>query len=155
VSKDGGIGTRFEGPEHSPGFLLWQVSTLWQRRQRAALEPLGLTHVQFVLLATAAWLARSGTSPTQTALAAQAKTDVMMTSQVIRALEGRGLVARVPHPTDTRAKHVSVTPEGQALVRKAMRVVEAADAAFFEALGDAKTASLVHAMGRLVAAHAD
>src|SRR3546814_15453085 len=38
-------------PENSPGFLLWQVTNQWQRRLRATLEPLGLTHVQFVLLA--------------------------------------------------------------------------------------------------------
>ena len=43
----------FESPDDSPGFLLWQVTNLWQRRIRAALEPLGLTHVQFVFVAGA------------------------------------------------------------------------------------------------------
>ena len=50
--------TRFrEGPGASPGFLLWHLTLAWQRAVTAALEPLGLTHVQFVLLATA-WFLR-------------------------------------------------------------------------------------------------
>ena len=30
------IATEFESAEESPGFLLWQVANVWQRRQRAA-----------------------------------------------------------------------------------------------------------------------
>jgi hypothetical protein len=40
-------------PDKSPGFLLWQVTLRWQRKVTIALAPLDLTHVQFVLLATA------------------------------------------------------------------------------------------------------
>jgi hypothetical protein len=36
----------------SPGLLLWRATLRWQRRIVAALKPLGLTHVQFVLLAS-------------------------------------------------------------------------------------------------------
>ncbi len=53
--------SRLPGPASSPGFLLWKVSNAWQRRQRAALEPFGLTHSQFVLLATATWFGASET----------------------------------------------------------------------------------------------
>jgi hypothetical protein len=45
--------------EESPGFLLWRVSTLWRRAIEAILKPLGLTHPQFVVLATTAWLTRA------------------------------------------------------------------------------------------------
>ena len=44
---------------------------------------------------------------------------VMEKSKVSRAasrLEGRGLVAKRPHPEDKRLVHLSLTPEGQALV---------------------------------------
>jgi hypothetical protein len=47
-------------PEDSPGFLLWHVTLRWQREIAAALAPLGLTHVQFVLLAAAWWLNSRG-----------------------------------------------------------------------------------------------
>ena len=43
-------------PNDSPGFLLWHVTLRWQRDIATALAPLGLTHVQFVLLATTWWL---------------------------------------------------------------------------------------------------
>ena len=46
--------SQFSEPEHSPGFLLWQVSSLWRRKIETALYPLGITHVQFVLLANEA-----------------------------------------------------------------------------------------------------
>ena len=41
---------------------------------------------------------------TQHALAEHAATDEMMTSQVLRALEERGLVERAQHPSDARAR---------------------------------------------------
>ena len=46
----------FEKPEESTGFLLWQVTNLWQREIKKALEKYGLTHSQFVLLASMYWL---------------------------------------------------------------------------------------------------
>ena len=38
--------------DESTGFLLWQVTMLWQRRIAAVLRPQGLTQVQFALLAS-------------------------------------------------------------------------------------------------------
>lgn len=125
------LGSAFDAPEQSPGFLLWRVTMRWQREVRAALEPLGLTHAQFVLLAVAGWLGRDGAPVTQARVAAQAAFDPMMTSQVLRTLERRGLLRRAPHPTDTRARHVSPTARGRALLPEAIRAVEAADRAFF------------------------
>ena len=46
----------FEKPEESTGFLLWQVTNLWQREIKKALEKYGLTHSQFVLIASMYWL---------------------------------------------------------------------------------------------------
>ena len=42
--------------EESSGFLLWQVTTLWQRKVRQALVQYDLTHSQFVLLTCLHWL---------------------------------------------------------------------------------------------------
>jgi DNA-binding MarR family transcriptional regulator len=124
-------------PGDSPGFLLWRVTLRWQRAIVAALRPLELTHVQFVLLASAWWLAEVGAqTPTQRRLAERAGTDPMMTSQVLRALEARGLVSRSPDPDDSRARRLEVTVHGADLARRAIAVVEAADEAFFAAAGD-------------------
>ncbi|MFD8706665.1 MarR family winged helix-turn-helix transcriptional regulator [Kitasatospora sp. NPDC059648] len=118
-------------PTESPGFLLWRVTLAWQRELAAALRPYDLTHVQFVLLAGAWWLGADEGPPTQRRLAEHSGTDPMMTSQVLRTLEGKGLVERVPDPADSRAKRVRVTEAGEALRERAMYAVEEADARFF------------------------
>ena len=125
------------GPGESPGFLLWRVTLRWQRLMVASLRPLGLTHVQFVLLASTWWLTEvAGETPTQRRVADHAGTDPMMTSQVLRILEARGLVTRAGSPADLRARRLGVTRPGVALARRAVAAVEAADAEFFAAAGD-------------------
>ena len=121
-------------PEQSPGFLLWHVTLRWQRAVAAALAPLDLTHVQFVLLASTWWLNQQGTDPNQLALATHAGTDVKMTSQVLGKLEEKGLLRREVDAADTRAKRLRVTPRGARLARQAIDVVERTDTAFFARL---------------------
>lgn len=125
--------TRFAGPGDSPGFLLWHVTLAWQRRIRQTLEPLGLTHVQFVLLACCWWLETHGTPPRQQELAAQAGTDIKMTSQVIARLEAAGLVTRTVDAGDTRAKLVRLTGKGRDLAGRAVTAVERVDTEMFGA----------------------
>ncbi|MFC5468234.1 MarR family winged helix-turn-helix transcriptional regulator [Cohnella suwonensis] len=144
------MSSEYRESNESPGFLLWQVTNLWQKEIRMALEPLELTHPQFVLLFSCKWLNdREHGGVTQIQLAQYAKVDVNVTSQVLRTLEKRGLVARKPHPSDTRANVITVTAEGDALAGRAVREVEAADRAFFAGLGDDKGV-LVGIMRRLI-----
>jgi DNA-binding MarR family transcriptional regulator len=124
-----------ERAEESPGLLLWQVTNAWQRIMRATLVPFDLTHVQFVLLASTAWLTRTGGEITQIEIAAHARTDPMMTSQVLRALETKGFLTRRPHSVDRRAMRVDLTEAGHELVGQTVPAVEGADADFFRALG--------------------
>ncbi|MEH0467619.1 MarR family winged helix-turn-helix transcriptional regulator [Streptomyces hayashii] len=119
-------------PGDSPGLLLWHATLRWQRDLAAVLAPLGLTHVQFVLLACAWWLNSQGEHPNQLTLARQAGTDVKMTSQVLRTLEQKGLVEREVDPADTRAKRLRVTDAGADLAPRAIAAVELADARFFQ-----------------------
>jgi DNA-binding MarR family transcriptional regulator len=123
-------------PEESPGFVLWHVTLRWQREITAALAPLGLTHVQFVLLASAWWLNARGDEPNQLSLARQAGTDVKMTSEVLRKLEAKGLIVRTVDAADTRARRIKVTGRGGELARTAITAVEGADAAFFATAPD-------------------
>jgi DNA-binding MarR family transcriptional regulator len=127
--------TRFKGPEQSPGFLLWRVSTLWRRQVEAALATLELTHPQFVLLASLGWLARHGKSVTQVELARHCGTDITMTSQVLRALERKGLIERKRCEGNERSKFPCLTPSGVKLIEKAIPLVESVDADFFKKLG--------------------
>ena len=146
------LASAFARADDSTGLLLWQVTNRWQAAQRAALKDFGLTHVQFVLLASLTWLAADG-PVTQRQLADHAATDPMMTSQVLRALEGRGLLQRLPHPADRRARALAVTSSGRSLANRAVVAVEACDADFFAALGNGipafttALATLRHAAG--------
>lgn len=124
-----------EQAQDSSGFLLWQTTTLWQRRIVAALRPHDLTHTQFVLLASLMWLSQFEADITQTRLANHAKLDLMMTSQVLRSLERKGYLNRDAHPTDTRAKTLSLTEKGMGKARQAIPDVEQADRDFFAVLG--------------------
>jgi len=125
-----------DSAEDSPGFSLWQVSSMWQRKINAGLKPFDLTHAQFVLLASMTWLASDNKPLTQVDLASHAKMDVMMASNVLRTLEEKGLIVRNPHPTDTRAKSLAVTNKGRDLAGQAVAVVEKIDTDFFSSLGN-------------------
>jgi DNA-binding MarR family transcriptional regulator len=142
-----GLETEFTDAGDSTGLLLWRVTNSWQAAIRAGLAPHGLTHVQFVLLASLAWLGPDA-EVTQTALAGFARTDIMMTSQVLRALEAKGLVTRERHPDDGRARIIRATAEGVALANRANRDVERIDREFFGRLG-ARTADFTAALTAL------
>ncbi|MER9168008.1 MarR family winged helix-turn-helix transcriptional regulator [Mesorhizobium australicum] len=136
--------TRFRGgASESPGLLLWRTTMRWQRVMTAALAPLDLTHVQFVLLASARWLGRNGEPPNQVQLAAQAGTEVKMTSDVVARLEAKGLIVREADPRDSRAKVIRVTAAGAAAAQQAMVAVEAADSAFFEPVDETQLVGLL------------
>jgi DNA-binding MarR family transcriptional regulator len=127
------LASEHESADDSTGLLLWQVTNRWQAAQRAALKPFDLTHVQFVLLASLTWLDADG-PVTQRQLADHAVTDPMMTSQVLRVLEGRGLVERTVHPDDKRAWSLVATTAGVKLANRANAAVEKCDRDFFLAL---------------------
>ncbi|NEW07683.1 winged helix-turn-helix transcriptional regulator [Paenibacillus sp. SYP-B3998] len=125
-------------PYDSPGFLLWQVTNLWQKNLRHALHSFDLTHVQFILLASTEQLnSLSGRGDvTQVQIAQHAHVDPMMASQVLRNLEKKGLLVRKEHPTDTRAKSIALTAIGEQIVSEALAIVVQADDTFFSKLGE-------------------
>lgn len=132
------MSSNFNNAKDSPGFLLWQVTNIWQKHIRRALEPFELTHPQFVLLFSCYWLNDRDNGPgvTQIQLSQYAQVDVNVTSQVLRTLEKNGYIKRSPHPTDTRANVITPTPMGKELAVRAVKAVEAADEAFFAVIGE-------------------
>jgi DNA-binding MarR family transcriptional regulator len=129
--------SRFAVPEDSAGYLLWQVTHLWQRQVEATLAELDITHLQFVLLVGIGWLTRQGDLLTQVQLALFCKIDVMQVSQVVRKLEAKQLVNRSAHPTDTRAKVLTLTVTGSKTLKAALPLVEQLDAKFFSSCNHA------------------
>ncbi len=124
-----------EKPEDSSGFLLWQVTNLWQREIKKALKKYGLTHSQFVLMASIHWLSLKGEEVTQILLSTHTKIDPMTTSMVLRTLQKRQFLQRQEHSTDTRAKTVELTNNGIEIIKQAVVTVENFDTEFFATLG--------------------
>lgn len=127
---------KFKTPNESPGYLLAHLTMLWQRKQKKVLDPLSLTHTQFVLLAALGWLSRENDNVTQVDIANQGNADRMMVSKVLRTLEDKKFISRQEHRTDTRAKVIKLTNEGSKVLQKALTAVENADIDFFSVLGN-------------------
>ena len=128
-----------EKAEESSGFLLWQVTNLWQREIKKALEEFGLTHSQYVLLASIHWLTLHNQEVTQVVLSNHTKIDPMTTSTVLRTLQQKGFLQRKEHLRDTRAKTVELTKEGVKIIKMAVVAVEKFDKEFFSLLGNKTT----------------
>lgn len=125
----------FKRPDDSPGYLLGQLTMLWQRKQKKVLDPIDLTHTQFVLLAVLGWLSKTSDAVTQVDIANQSNYDRMMVSKVLRTLEEKKFITRNEHKTDTRAKTIRLTSTGETVLQKAIKKVEDADLEFFFLLG--------------------
>ena len=143
------ISFHFKSPENSPGYLLGQLTMLWQRKQKKVLDPLDLTSTQFVLLAALGWLSKTNKAVTQVDIANQSNSDRMMVSKVLRTLEEKGFITRQEHETDTRAKTIRLTNNGAVVLQKAIIEIENADLDFFATL-DTKLSSFNKNMVQLI-----
>lgn len=139
----------FKNPNDSPGYLLGQLTMLWQRKQKKVLDPLDLTQTQFVLLAALGWLSKKSNAVTQVDIANQSNADRMMVSKVLRTLEEKSFITRQEHKTDTRAKTIRLTTKGEIVLQKAISEVENADLDFFAIL-DNKLSSFNKNMVQLI-----
>jgi DNA-binding MarR family transcriptional regulator len=137
--------------ETIPGFLLWQVSKLWQRHLTLALRDLKLPSTQAVILANVLRFTEEGRPATQAGLAEVAKVDRMTASQSLQSLELKGYVTRQTSPGDRRANRVLLTTEGRRVALEAIRRFAATHTAFFSPLaGETKVVvsylqQLIHA----------
>ena len=68
---------------------------------------------------------------------------------MVNQLEGRGLVARQPHPRDGRAMGLHLTPAGQKLVRDAERTAAQLEADAASKLTDAEVRTLIRLLKKI------
>lgn len=135
-------------PDRSPGFLLWHISTFWRSSVESILKPIGLTHPQFVVLATLGWLTRKGDQVTQAAVGKMAGLDPNTVSQVIKGLEKKELLKRKPS-SDGRAKNPLLTLKGSDILIRALPAVETADTHFFNKLNSREMNALIRIFQKL------
>jgi DNA-binding MarR family transcriptional regulator len=145
----------FEAPEDSPGLLLWQTTVTWQRLIKKVLEPHDISHGQFVIMAVLLWFEEHHQESTQVAIARLSKLDKMTVSKSLKKLVAQGLVTRVEHATDTRAKSVFLTIKGKAMVSKLVPLVEQVDAEFFGQVREGDQQSLIRILRTLTSGQND
>jgi DNA-binding MarR family transcriptional regulator len=87
-------------------------------QQRAVSEALGMSFMRLKALRRLAWKPMTGRQ-----LADAISSDPPHVSLIVDELERNGLVERTPHPTDRRAKIVTVTASGRRAAQKAERML--------------------------------
>jgi DNA-binding MarR family transcriptional regulator len=117
------------------------------RRTDALVMKTGVTADQFVVLA----LLSEGRALTQRELASRASSDPNTLRAMLVLLEGQGLVRRNAHPTDRRARSVSLTRKGRSVFQKAWQRTQAFRAQLADALSKDDVRSLVKQLRRLSA----
>jgi len=125
----------FSDPEQNGGFVMWQVSMLWQRKLKNGLDKFGITHAQFLLLASLNHLSQIKNIVSQQDLARHVQIDKMMTSKILRTLQKKGLLTRKKNKMDTRSKNLVLSEQGIELLENAAKVVDRIDQDFMIGLG--------------------
>jgi DNA-binding MarR family transcriptional regulator len=90
---------------------------------RPLLEPLGLTHPQYLVLLALWDNAKSKQGPlTVKQIAALLQMDSATMSPMLKRLEALELIDRSRSATDERTTHITLTPKGVALRRRALKI---------------------------------
>jgi DNA-binding MarR family transcriptional regulator len=105
------------------GALVWRLANRWRAAVDRAVAPLGLTHAQYVVLATLRSLTTDGEQPSQRRLAEVSGLETIYVSKLVSALDRNGLVARQPDPGDARAVRLTLTERGVEVIDGAVAVV--------------------------------
>ena len=131
------------GPEDNVGFLLWRLTLEWRSRAGVVLQPFGLTHTEYVLMALLFWQkSRDGSHPTQRTLAELGGLDPMLVSKTMRPLANAGLVESVADSSDARTSRVALTDEGCSRFQRAAAAIGEAHQEFLAPLGERRTVFL-------------
>lgn len=125
----------FREPEENAGFLMWQLSMLWQRKLKNGLDTIGITHAQFMLIAALDYLGTTKAVVSQQDLAHHCRIDKMMTSKILRTLQQKGVLTRKKNRVDTRAKTLALSEKGMEILTQAYKIIEKTDADFLAPLG--------------------
>ena len=125
-----------------------RVYNKWHSMIKKELKKMNLTHPQFVVLASLAYLSQDSNEVTQVMISKLSGIDVMTVSQILNLLEKNDFVKRKEHSKDTRAKAVILNKKGEEALQKAVPLVEQIDEIFFEKL-DTDEEQFKHFLARL------
>ena len=120
-----------DNSEKSTGLLFMRVYNKWHLMIKKELKKINLTHPQFVVLASLAYLSQNDNEVTQIMISKLSEIDVMTVSQILSLLEKHDLVKRKEHSRDTRAKVVILNKKGGEILQTAVPLIEQIDEFFF------------------------
>ncbi|MGW6447011.1 MarR family winged helix-turn-helix transcriptional regulator [Lentzea sp. NPDC055074] len=116
----------------TPGHLVWRLAMKWRTAVDRALDPLGLTHAQYVVLSSLVALDK----PSQRELADHTGLEPLYVSKLARSLEAAGFVSRTRDAVDTRTMRLALTPHGLDVVEPAITTVRSLMDRLLTPLGD-------------------
>ena len=125
-----------------------RVYNKWHSMIKKELKKMNLTHPQFVVLASLAYLSQDSNEVTQVMISKLSGIDVMTVSQILNLLEKNDFVKRKEHSKDTRAKAVILNKKGEEILQKAVPLIEQIDEIFFKKL-DSDEEQFKHFLARL------
>ncbi|MDR2486938.1 MAG: hypothetical protein LBD12_03155 [Clostridiales Family XIII bacterium] len=126
--------SKFSNADENPGMVFWQTYAIWHRKILGVLRGYNLTHTQFILMAVIRGLVDEDEEVTLEAVSTVSKVDVSIITMSVRLLERRRLVIRsAPEgkAEEGLPSDLSLTAEGERVLRRANKAVEKADANFF------------------------
>ncbi|TCH97441.1 MarR family transcriptional regulator [Roseococcus sp. SYP-B2431] len=129
----------------SAGHLLRRAHQRYQSLFQECSAGLGVTGPQFATLVRLSELGRA----TQNHLGRAAAMDSATVQGVVRRLIERGLICTSADPMDRRMRVLTITPEGEALLREAQAAGQRANEALTAALSAEERASLLEMLRRL------
>lgn len=133
-------------------FLLLRATQAWRAEAAMALQPWALTVPQFLVIVDLYRVTRKNLpAPQQVELGNQLAMDANTTSQIVRALEERGLLSRAKHPVDRRARILELTADGLELAKESSAVVRRTNDRFFGQGPEEETQLLADILSALVA----
>lgn len=123
----------------SVGLSFIKVYNLWHTRIKNELRKYNLTHPQFIVLSTLAYLTQYSDEVNQVNIAKHSDIDVMTVSVIIKNLEKFSFVTRKASKKDTRSKVIKLTLKGLDIVNETLPIIEKVDQSFFSVLKTEKS----------------
>jgi len=107
-------------PQDDIGYLVWQILKFWQRGKHRILDEFGITASQLEVMGAIYHRGEEDREVTQILLSQDTNIDPMTISTILRNLQKKGLIDRTESKTDTRARSVRITEQGNELFVKAI-----------------------------------
>ncbi|MCJ2082103.1 MarR family winged helix-turn-helix transcriptional regulator [Methylobacterium sp. J-090] len=130
----------------SAGYLANQMARLFAQALAEAIRPMGLAPAQFMVLLEL-WR-EEGLA--QTDLVARADVEQATMASTLARMERDGLILRTPHPEDSRAQVIRLTPRARSLEADAVAAARAVNGRALAGFGEAEAALFLAQMRRVV-----